>query len=73
MSIKPNLRIAQVGSVLEIVEEKVDLYAFCGALRSGRLADGRGWVAITEGGSARMGECMRPFTAEAVVTPGAII
>ena len=57
-----------VGSILEIVEEKNSFPN----TRSGRLADGRGWITISRGDEAYAHECMRPFAAGAAVIPGAI-
>ena len=65
-----------VGSVLEIVEEtEKESYAGFSRVttRSGRLADGRGWITISRGDEAYAYECMRPFAAGAAVIPGAII
>ena len=60
-----------VGSILEITEEQ--LFDTCNSSRSGRLADGRGWIMISDGTSAWMRECMQPFAAGADVIPGAVI
>ena len=58
-----------VGSVLEIVEEKTSRFSE----RSGRLADGRGWITISRDDEFYAHECMQPFAAGAAVMPGTII
>ena len=60
------------GSVLEITEERI-FKTWERSSRSGRLADGRGWITISDGESAWMRECMQPFAAGVIVIPGAIV
>ena len=60
------------GSILEIVEERQSIFN-SRVTRSGRLADGRGWITISWGDKFYAYECMRPFAAGAAVIPGTII